>query len=142
MVLLAGLALFAPRARAAVPPDRHQRAVAAYDQAQQLRDAFESQPEGSRRKEEYKKIIAAYSAVYRLDPAYSNTPAALASVAELYREMGREFSSDSYFLESIRSYRFVMEQYPQSHYARQALFIIGEVYRQDLEDPDEARKSF
>ncbi len=141
MLLVAGLTLFVPNARAAVSPARHLRAVAAYDEAQQLRDALESHPEGSRSKEEYKKVVAAYYEVYRLDPAYSNTPAALASIAELYREMGREFSSDSYFLESIRSYRFVMEQYPQSHSAHQALFIIGEVYRQDLEDPDEARKS-
>ena len=60
---------------------------------------------------------------------------------KLYREMGREFSSDSYYLEAIKSYRFLMEQYPQNRIRATALFTIGEVYRQDLEDPDEARKA-
>ncbi len=56
--------------------------------------------------------------------------------------MGREFSSDSYFLESIKSYRFLVEQYPYNRISRGAMFTVGEVYRQDLEDPDEARKAF
>ena len=99
-------------------------------------------PKANASKEEYKKVIDAYYEVYRLNPAYSKTPAALTAVAELYREMGREFSSDSYFLESIKSYRFLMKQYPQNRISREALFTIGEVYRQDLEDPDEARKAF
>jgi tetratricopeptide (TPR) repeat protein len=45
-------------------------------------------------------------------------------------------------LESIKSYRFLIEQYPPNRISREALFTIGEVYRQDLEDPDEARKAF
>ena len=99
-------------------------------------------PKANATKEEYKKVIDAYYEVYRLNPAYSKAPAALTAVAELYQEMGREFSSDSYFLESIKSYRFLMKQYPQNRISREALFTIGEVYRQDLEDPDEARKAF
>jgi N-acetylmuramoyl-L-alanine amidase len=35
-----------------------------------------------------------------------------------------------------------MKAYPQNHIAREAMFTIGEVYRKDLEDPDEARKAF
>src|SRR5208337_3929962 len=35
-----------------------------------------------------------------------------------------------------------MNQYPRNHISREALFSIGEVYRQDLEDPDAARKAF
>ena len=56
--------------------------------------------------------------------------------------MGRDFSSDSYFLESIKFYRFLMKQYPQNRISREVLLTIGEVYRQDLEDPEEARKAF
>jgi N-acetylmuramoyl-L-alanine amidase len=67
---------------------------------------------------------------------------ALAAVAELQREMGRVFSSDSYYLESIKAYRFLMKQYPQNRVSRDALFVVGVIYLSDLEDPDEAGKVF
>lgn len=142
MLILAGLTLVAAAASAAVSPAQRQRAVAAYDKAQQMHAALEAHPESKRKKEDYKKVIDAYMEVHRQDVAYAKTPAALTAVAELYREMGREFSSDSYFLEAIKSYRFLSKQYPQNRISREALFTIGEVYRQDLEDPDEARKAF
>ncbi len=119
-LILAGLTLFAAAASATVSPARRERAVAAYDKAQQMRATLEAQPEGKRSKEEYKKVIDAYYEVYRLNPAYSKAPVALAAIAELYQEMGREFSSDSYFLESIKSYRFLMKQYPQNRISREA----------------------
>ena len=141
-LFLAGLALFAAAASATVSPARRQRAIAAYDKAQQMHATLEAHPESKRNKEEYKKVIDAYYEVYRLNPAYSKAPVALAAVAELYREMGREFSSDSYFLEAIKSYQFLMKQYPQNRISREAQFTLGEVYRQDLEDPGEARRAF
>jgi N-acetylmuramoyl-L-alanine amidase len=141
-LFLAGLALFAAAASATVTPDRRQRAIAAYEKAQQMQAALAAHPESKHKKDDYKKVIDTYLEVYRQNPAYSKTPAALTAVAELYHEMGREFSTDSYFLESIKSYRFLIEQYPQNRVSRDALFIIGEIYRHDLEDPDEARKTF
>ena len=140
-LFLAGLML-CTAAFAAVSPPQRQRAVAAYEKAQQMHATLEAHPESKRNKEEYKKVIDAYYEVYRLDQAYSKAPAALTAVAELYHEMGRTLSSDSYYLESIKSYRFLMKQYPQNRISREALFTIGEVYRLDLEDPDEARKAF
>src|SRR5271157_3176245 len=139
---LAGVTLFAAAASATVTPARRQRAIAAYEKAQQMHATLEAHPESKRSKEEYKKVIDAYTDVYNLNPASSKGPAALTAVAELYQEMGRAFSSDSYFLESIKAYRFLMKAYPQIHTSREALFTIGEVYRQDLEDPDEARNAF
>ncbi|MGA3328113.1 MAG: N-acetylmuramoyl-L-alanine amidase [Terriglobia bacterium] len=141
-LLLAALTLFAVAAFATVSPARRQRAVAAFEKAQQMRTALEAQSESKRRKEDYKKVIDAYFEVYRLNLAYSKAPVALAAMAELYLEMGRTFTSDSYFLESIKSFRFLIEQYPQNRIAREALFTIGEVYLQDLEDPGEARRAF
>jgi N-acetylmuramoyl-L-alanine amidase len=141
-MILAGLALFAAAASAAVPSERRENAVAAYEKAQQMRATLEARPEGKRPKEEYKKVIDAYFEVYRLDPAYSKAPVALAAVAEINQEMGHEFSSDAYFLEAIKSFRFVMKEYPKNHISRGAMFTIGEIYRQDLEDPKEARRAF
>lgn len=140
-LLAAGLALLAAATFAADSP-RRQRAIAAYEKAEQMHAALEAHPESKRNKDEYKKVIDAYTQVYRLDPSYGKTPAALTAVAELYHEMGRELATDSYYLECIKSYRFLMIQYPQSRVSREALFTIGEVYRQDLQDPDDARKAF
>ena len=93
-LFLAGLMLMAVAAFATAPPARRQRAMTAYDKAQQMHATLEAHPESKRKKEEYKNVIDAYFEVYRLDPTYGKTPAALTAVAELYREMGREFSAD------------------------------------------------
>ena len=137
-----GFALFAAAGFATVSPTRRQRAVAAFDNAQQMRVALEAQAPGKRSKRDYKKVIAAYYEVYHLNPASSKSPIGLAIIAELYREMGHEFASDTYFGESIKSYRFLIKQYPQNRLSREAQFSIGEVYRQDLDDPQDARKAF
>ncbi len=142
VLILAALAACAAPASATVSPTHRQRAVAAFGEAQQLRATLEAEPEGKRHKEEYKKVIDAYYQVYRLNPTYSKSPEALAAVAELYREMGQVFASDSYFLEAIKSYRLLMDQYPRNRIVRGALFTIGEIYRQDMEDPEQARKTF
>jgi len=141
-LLFATLLAFPAVSIATVSAARRQRAIAAFNNAQRLRTTLESQPESQRRKADYKQVIDAYQEVCRLNPAYSKTPVSLAAIAELYEEMGRVFSSDSYYLESIKTYRSLMKEYPQNRLARDALFTVGEIYRTDLEDPEEARKAY
>jgi tetratricopeptide (TPR) repeat protein len=142
MLLIAAMAFGAAAAFATVTPERRQQAIDAFDKAEKMLSSLETETAEKHRKEEFKRVIDAYYEVVRLNPAYAKTPVSLNTIAELYRQMGREFSSDSYFLESIKVYRFLSEQYPQNHIARDAAFSVGEVYRDDLEDPDEARKAF
>ncbi len=94
---LAVLALSAAACFASVTPERRQQAIDAYARAEKLRAMLEAQPQGKRRKEDYKKVIDTYNEVIRINPAYSKTPLALKDIAELYRQMGRELSSDTYF---------------------------------------------
>ena len=141
-MLLAAFTLFAGIAAATEAPSRRQRAVAAYEKAQQLHASLEARSAGNRTKTEYLKVIDAYMEAYRQSPGYSKSPAALTATAELYREMGRTFSSDSYYLEAIKTYRLLVDKYQQNRLTREALFTIGDVYLTDLEDPDEARKAF
>jgi N-acetylmuramoyl-L-alanine amidase len=107
-----------------------------------MRTTLESQPENQRRKADYEKVIRTFQEVYHLNPASSKTPLSLSAVAELYEEMGRVFSSDRYYLDSIKAYEFLISQYPHHRISRDALFIIGEIYRADLEKLEEARPAF
>jgi len=99
-------------------------------------------PESKRTKANYEKVIKTFQEVVRLNPAYTKTPVALATVAELYEEMGRVFSADRYYLESIKTYQFLVSEYPKNRVSRDALFTVGEIYRADLEDPEKAREIF
>ena len=134
--------LLLPRVSFSVALEGPEGARRAYERAVRMRTALESRPDHTRPKADYEKLIRAFQAVYRYDPAYRKAPAALAAVGEVYEEMAREFSSDDYYTASIKAYQFLISQYPQSAVSRDALFTIGEIYRSDLKNPDEARKAF
>ncbi len=121
---------------------RREGARTAYERALGLRASLDSKAEDKRQKSNYLTAIHAFREVYRLNPAYSKTPPALAAVAELYEQMGRVFSSDRYFYQSVNAYQFLISQYPKSPAAREAAYSIAEVYQTDLETPPEARKAF
>jgi N-acetylmuramoyl-L-alanine amidase len=140
--LLAGLLVFPKAPSSAFPASRQEKAIAAFDRAMRMRTTLESLPEEKRAKSDYLKVVEVFREVGRLDPAYAKTPTALACVAELYEQMGRLFSSDRYYLKSIKTYQFLVSQYPYSQAARDGLFALGEIYRTDLENPEEARKTF
>ena len=142
VLFFAALALCAVGASAAAMPSRRQDGPKAFEKAEKMRAALEAQPEIKRRKEQYQQVIDAYNQVGQLNPASNKIPLALAAIAELYRQMGNVFSTDSYFLDSVRTYRVLADQYPKNHLTRDALYTVGEIYQQDLEDPDEARKAF
>ncbi|HEV2177755.1 MAG TPA: N-acetylmuramoyl-L-alanine amidase [Terriglobia bacterium] len=118
------------------------QAQGAYRRAVRMRVELEARPEGGRPLKDYQKLIRSFQLVYQLDPAYVKTPAALAGAAELYEEMGRQFSDDRYYSAAVKAYQFLIAQYPHALLARDALFTMGEIYRSDLEDPDQARNTF
>jgi len=139
---LAGFLALPAATFSAVSAAHRARAVATFERANRLRTTLRSQPENRRTKKDYEKVIQTYLEVYRLNPAYSKTPVSLLAVAELYEEMGRVFSNDRYYLEAVKEYGFLSAQYPKHHLSRDALFTVGEIYRSDLENPEEARKAF
>ena len=90
--LLAGFLAFPKVFFPAVSTSRRAKAIATFDRAVRMRTTLESLPESKRTKADYEKVIKTFQEVARLNPAYTKTPVALASVAELYEEMGRVFS--------------------------------------------------
>jgi N-acetylmuramoyl-L-alanine amidase len=118
------------------------RAVAAtaYERAERLRVALETRPGAS--VASYLRVIRAFQLVYRTDPGYTKTPAALAAAAEVYQEMGRQFTSDRYYSKAIAAYQFLAAQYPGGSLAVDALFTVAEIYRRDIENPVAARAAY
>jgi N-acetylmuramoyl-L-alanine amidase len=142
VLLLASLLAFPKISFPAVSPARRARAIATFERAVRMRTTLEAQPENQRSKADYERVIQTFREVSRLNPAYSKTPAALAAAAELYEEMGRVFSADRYYLDAVKNYEFLISNYPQNRVARDALFTVGEIYRTDLENPEEAGRVF
>ncbi len=141
-VLCAGLLAIPALAFPAVSAQRQAQARAVYVDAVRLQASLQARPEDSRPKADYQKVIRKFHEVYRLNPASANAPVGLAAIAELYEEMGRVFSSQRYYRSSVQAYKFLIAQYPWSPISRHALFALAEVYRGDLNDPQEARKTF
>src|SRR5229473_5055489 len=56
--------------------------------------------------------------------------------------MGRRFDDDKILNEAIAQYKFLRREYPGSKYRCDALFTIGEIYKDDLNDPEQARGVF
>src|SRR5208283_1277501 len=56
--------------------------------------------------------------------------------------MGRRFDDNKVLRGAVEQYRFLRKEYPGSKYRFDALFTIGEIYKDDLNDPEEARSTF
>lgn len=139
---VASLLVYPPFSSVAAPASRRARAISAYESAIRLQARLAARPESTREKSEYEKVIRAFRAVPQADPAYGKAPVALKSIAELYTEMGERFASDEYYRSAIEAYRNLMAQYPHSSLSRDALLAIGEIYRLELDSPEQARQSF
>lgn len=130
--------LSAPRGYAQA--SRRTRATTAYQRAQRLRAALESQP-GSPAAS-YERVVRAFQLVYRIDPGCPKTPAALSAAAQVYEEMGQHFASDRYHSKAIQAYQFLAAQYPHSAFAEDAAFAAAEIYRTEIENPAEALAAY
>ncbi len=117
-------------------------ARAKFAKAERTREALNGRPEGERTRREYQRAIDAYRRVYFGSPASSKADPSVVDTAELMVEMGRRFDDNKILRGAVEEYRFLRKEYPGSKYRFEALFTIGEIYKDDLKDPDEARKTF
>ncbi len=60
----------------------------------------------------------------------------------LLAEMGRGFNDSNALGSAIGQYKFLRREYPGSRYRFDALFTIGEIYQDDLNDPVQAQPVF
>jgi N-acetylmuramoyl-L-alanine amidase len=113
-----------------------------FAKAERVREALNGRPAGERTRHEYQRVIDSYRRVYFSAPASSKADPSVVATAELMVEMGRRFDDNKILRGAIDEYRFLRKQYPGSKYRFDALFTIGEIYKDDLNDPEEARTTF
>ena len=138
-LLLALLPLVSASARV-----RHNDAWARqqFAKAERMREALNGRPVGERTRHEYQRVIDCYRRVYFGSPASSKADPSVVATAELMVEMGRRFDDNKILRGAIEQYRFLRKEYPGSKYRFAALFTIGEIYKDDLHQPEEARTTF
>jgi len=113
-----------------------------FAKAERMREALNGRPVGERTRREYQRVIDSYRRVYFGSPASSKADPSVVATAELMVEMGRRFDDNKILRGAIEQYRFLRKEYPGSKYRFAALFTIGEIYKDDLNDPEEARTTF
>ncbi len=113
-----------------------------FAKAERIREALNGRPLGERTRHEYQRVIDSYRRVYFGSPASSKADPSVVATAELMVEMGRRFDDNKILRDAIEQYRFLRKEYPGSKYRFDALFTIGEIYKDDLNDSTEARAAF
>ncbi len=129
----------------APPAYAHKSDVWAHTQfstAEKMREALNDRPEAERTRRDYQLVLMAYRRVYYGAPTCSKADAAVLAVADLLAESGRRFNDDHALRSAIGQYEFLRREYPGSRYRFEALFAIGEIYKDDLNNPVRARVAF
>jgi N-acetylmuramoyl-L-alanine amidase len=113
-----------------------------FSTAEKMREALNDRPEAERTRRDYQLVLMAYRRVYYGAPTCSKADAAFLAVADLLAESGRRFDDDHALRSAIGQYEFLRREYPGSRYRFEALFAIGEIYKDDLNNPVRARAAF
>lgn len=113
-----------------------------YAAADRMREALNGRPLAERTRRDYQRVLNAYRSVYYGAPTSTKADPSAVAVAEMLVEMGRRFDDDKILNEAIAQYKFLRKEYPGSKYRCDALFTIGEIYKDDLNDPEQAREVF
>jgi N-acetylmuramoyl-L-alanine amidase len=110
--------------------------------AERMREALNGRPPAERTRHDYQRVINSYRSIYFGAPTSTKADPSVVAVAETLVEMGRRFDDDKILHEAIAQYKFLRKEYPGSKYRCDALFTIGEIYKDDLNDPEQARGVF
>ena len=113
-----------------------------FSTAERMREALNGHPAADRTRHDYQQVIDAYRRVYYGSPTSTKADPSVVAVAELMVEMGERLHDDDVLRKAIREYGFLRREYPGSKNRPDALFAIGKLYQDDLDDPREARTTF
>ncbi len=140
--LLTLIAVLAIPTFGATVQQKKQVARGQFEKAEELREELNGTPIRERKQRDYQKVMDAYRRVYYLAPTSNRADAAVVAVAELLADQGRNFKEEKSLHDAIGQYEFVRREYPGSKYRVEALFTIGQIYREDLNDDAKAKETF
>src|SRR5579872_5557931 len=110
--------------------------------AQRMQEALEGQPIEKRTRLEYQRVINAYRRIYFAAPTSGRADPSVVAAAQMTEEMGRRFDDSDDLRSAIQQYEFLRREYPGSKFRFDALFRIGEIYKDDLHDKKNADATF
>jgi N-acetylmuramoyl-L-alanine amidase len=142
LLALACLLLAPVNAAARSVKQKKQAARAQFDAAESLRDALDAKPESQRTRRDYQSVIDAYRKVYYTAPNSIKADESVLAVAELLEEQGLVLNDSKSLKDAVGQYVFLRREYPGSKYRAEALYTIGEIYRDDLNDKVQAKATF
>ncbi|HLH05905.1 MAG TPA: N-acetylmuramoyl-L-alanine amidase [Terriglobales bacterium] len=141
-ILLALVAVLAVPGFSATVQQKKQIARGQFEKAKELREELNGKPIRERTKRDYQKVMDAFRRVYYVAATSNRADAAVVAVAELLAEQGRTFKDEKSLHDAIGQYEFLRREYPGSKYRVDALFTIGQIYREDLNDNANAKLTF
>ena len=110
--------------------------------AERMQEALETQPVENRSRRDYDRVINAYRRVYLGAPSSGRADPSVVAAAQLTEEMGRRFNDPDILRTAIQQYEFLRREYPGSKFRFDALFRIGEIYKDDLHDNARGNATF
>jgi N-acetylmuramoyl-L-alanine amidase len=113
-----------------------------FQTAEKMREALNGRAQSERTRAAYSKVIEAYRKVYRLAPSGHDAPGSLLAMGELMAESGRVLKDPTQSQAAIEQFKSIPSEYPGSHERVDALFTIGKIYQDDLNDLPQAKATF
>jgi len=129
-------------ARTGTAGQRRGAEVSAWERAERARDAFEAEPEGSRTRLEYTRVMDGFRAIYHDAPQDVHAAEAVNAVAELLTEQGRGQRDAKLLKAAVGQYEFLRTQYPGSSLRVGALLAEGQIEQNELHDEAGARERY
>jgi len=117
-------------------------ADAQFAAAENLQETLESRPAANRTRPDYERVIDAYRRIYLEAPSSGRADPSVVAAAQMTEEMGRRFHDPDILRSAIQQYEFLRREYPGSKLRFDALFRIGEIYKDDLHDKTHADAAF
>src|SRR3954468_8719663 len=113
-----------------------------FQTAEKMREALNGRPQAERTRAAYSRVIEAYRKVYRLAPSSRDAAPSLLAMGEVMAESGRVLNDPQQSQAAIEQFKSIPNEYPGSHERVNALFTIGKIYQDDLNDLPQAKATF
>jgi len=142
LALVLACLLSVPSAAKLTVAQKKQIARTAFEDAERMREALNGRPAADRSRRDYQRVIDAYRKVYYTAPNSIKAEPSIIALAELLADEGRTFNDDKPLQAAVGQYEFLRREYPGSKRRVAALYAIGQIYADDLNDTAKARQTF